>query len=1482
MIRFAADQYILEFQKQRDLWQSRTENAAHFIARGEIHLGILGVSACVFLLQYFLYLARQLWTKSENDDEKTPAFAHFYTPIAYNVTQIVSATTSFALSITTLPHGGSWKRSLLIGYATVLYIGRFAGNSSTQSRIFRHANTIVVVTMLLAVIQTFVPVFIVGATYRPDVLESAIFGCLFATIIIPAISPRPQRIIHSEDESNEDLIFAHKASLEETCSLFSYYWSYEWITWLIIRGLRNELTIDDLPILPSYDTPIQWFKGFQKQRRPGSNTFFTLCRLLKKDIKKMVFWSAMLAFCEFLAPSALMRLLGYLQDPANAVIHPLVWIAVLFFGPALRTLCSQRYIFVATRLMVRVNMSLVQEIYHTAIRSHIYDSSVAERKVNHGGSVVDKELSKGRQADITTLMSSDVQAIYNGREIFFAPVVVPITVVIAVVYLYRLLGWPSLFGVATLFLLSPLPTLASRRVSRIQRSVMQATDARISKITEYLGSIRTLKYFGWEPAMEKEVGVLRQVEQSRVWKRNLTAAVISLAGDLLPMMSLLVSFTAVVLLTNNSLDAPKAFTALSIMEILRTQCVWVSNIVRNASTSLESLRRLDRFFDSAVEIKRHPQGPPAFHNATFRRTPVAAFRLRDINITFTESALNVVTGPTGSGKTSLLLSLIGETILESGMATCPRDVAYVPQTAWLQNDTVRQNILFYSEFDKVRYDSVVAACGLLQDLQQLPEGDLTVVGERGTSLSGGQKQRVSLARAIYSQATTLLLDDVFSALDTHTTAWVYDQCFRKGLLTGRTVILVTHLPSALEDAQTTVYIENGAITSILTNKDRLLASSGTSSISNELTAVESSGAVTPLNNEEADSSNKPYDEVSTDTVSSEQRVSSRLVAEQSSNGRIPRNIAFEYLLNFGGYSFVIFAMVSTLAVQVTYFSVTYWLSIWADAYDRSVTIPNVGYYLSIYAAIILIYLTLQFGNVVIFQAGGWNASRRMHRKLLHAILHAPVSWFDQNPVGRAMNRFGNDVRSMDTVLPEYLNKMIDNCLRFLFRVASIASVMPIFIFPAGIVCSIGILIGEMYTRTQIQVKRLTSISASPVFIHFIDSIAGLSVIRARGDMDDKFFSILSEKVAIQARAMEAQVNLNRWVAVRLDLCAATVTATVGLLAWKVGGDPGLVGFSLSHAVGLGQTILTLVRTMNDLEVELISFQRVKEYTEIQQEGQEQFPEHRQDQPPAHWPNAGQVEFTNITAKYYDGPNILQNINFTINPGDRVGIVGRTGSGKSTLGLTLLRFTELVSGRVAIDGIDISKIPLNRLRTSIALIPQDPVLFSGDVQSNLDPFGELGETELQAALSACCTSIEVASNEDEGRGNQPQSLRLDTPVAANGENFSQGQRQVLGLARAVSRRAKVVLLDEATASVDKETDEHIQQLIRTEFPESTIIAIAHRLRTIVDYDRVIVMGGGEILEMGSPAELVNLNGIFCDMLYKTGEYDELVQLIRNEE
>ena len=363
----------------------------------------------------------------------------------------------------------------------------------------------------------------------------------------------------------------------------------------------------------------------------------------------------------------------------------------------------------------------------------------------------------------------------------------------------------------------------------------------------------------------------------------------------------------------------------------------------------------------------------------------------------------------------------------------------------------------------------------------------------------------------------------------------------------------------------------------------------------------------------------------------------------------------------------------------------------------------------------------------------------------------------------------------------------------------------------------------------------------------------MTVIRARAGMDEVFQGLLAEKLAVHTRSAEAQYNCNRWVSVRSDFCAASVAASAGCVAYFRSGSAGLVGFSLTNAIGLSQTILTLVRTMNELEIELNSYQRMREYADIEPEERLDEEEQRKkaEAIPASWPTSGLIEFQNVTARYQNGPDVLRNISFIARPGERIGIVGRTGSGKSTLGLSLLRFVNVIEGRITIDGININNILLNRLRKSVTLIPQEPVLFSGDVRSNVDPFNESSDTELRAALSAC-TFIQSPSSPTNGteaphHQQQRQNLSLETPVATNGENFSQGQRQVLSLARALCRRSKIVLLDEATASVDQETDMHMQKVLRGMFGDSTIIAIAHRLRTIVDYDRVVVMGGGGIVE-----------------------------------
>ncbi|KAL4891593.1 P-loop containing nucleoside triphosphate hydrolase protein [Aspergillus ambiguus] len=1484
----------------RDIWIHRTEQASDLVATGNLHLAVFLLS-CVFIICSVAVRCLRRWRRSKSRGASpTPGDdLEILVSVPYACAHLAVSITACCLGWLHFHHGPGWKRSLLLSYIVFLTLIQYCFRDRTyRSHAYRHANAMALAASILAFAQDLAPMAIIGATYRPSRVGVALMLCMAAVILIALATPRPRRPF-AVDPETENSLTTGEPSPEETCSLFSYYCSYEWITYVILRGFRRDLTMDDLPPLPSYDDPSKWLEKIKKQRLKGGKTLRTLCRLLSTEIRTMMTWSSITAVVDFIAPYAMLRLLAFLESPEDAIVQPVLWVSLLFIGPMTRSLCYQQYIFTATRLLVRVNISLVQEIYQTAMKSYIYDDSVGRPKEQGHSKPRSMESSKGvpksSQANLTSLMSYDVDAIYNSRDIFYVATASPIATTLALVFLYRMLGWPSVFGVLALLLLTPLPAMASRRVSRIQQSVMRATDVRLARISEYLGSIRTLKYFGWEHAAMDSINEVRGIEQRRLWKRSVYAAAISMAGDLLPMVSLLVMFSIFVLFTGLPLRAPVAFTSLSIMETLRSQFVWLSNVSRYSAQGAESLRRVDHFFDSAGEIKRHPEGPLEMKNATFRRSPIAAFRLHDVSLCFKPRALNVVTGPTGCGKTSLLLSLLGETVLESGSATCPRDVAYVPQAPWLQNDTIRENITFYSPFDESRYNSVVEASGLTQDLQQLPAGDLTVVGEKGTSLSGGQKQRVSLARALYSPSSTLLLDDIFSALDTHTTTLVYDKCFRSGLLSDRTVVLVTHYPPALQEAELVIRMKHGRVMPIPVSSAIQQALLQSSRCSTPGTETDTSTLGNPEAIDHCDSPVDPSATISPAIYGRQSGKTGRIVQETSLTGRVPRSLFFQYMRLFGGPFYAPIAILATVSVQLTYFGITYWLSIWTGAYEKYER-PDTMFYLAIYVASVVTFLIMQLTNNLIYQYGSWVAAKKMHKKLVTAVLSAPISWFDDHPIGRAINRFGNDTRSMDTILIDWLRMSIDNALRFLLRIASVASIMPIFALPAAIICSAGFVIGEMYTRAQVSIKRLTSINYSPVFSHFTDSLAGLSVIRARNGMDIVFQRLLAEKLAVHARSAEAQYNCNRWVSVRSDFCAASVATAAGCMAYLWPGSAALVGFSLTNAIGLSQTILTLVRTTNELEVELNCFQRMREYADIASEEQLSEQEHAKAAAalPASWPAAGRVEFHDVVARYHhDGPDVLRGVSFVANPGERIGIVGRTGSGKSTLGLSLLRFVDVVRGRITIDGIDISQVLLNRLRTSVTLIPQEPVLFSGDVHSNLDPFGVASESELRSALAAC-TSIQVLEGNggmntrvgspppgphNSDHGNKfSRALALDTPVAANGENFSQGQRQVLSLARAMCRRSKVVLLDEATASVDHETDMHMQRVLRSMFPDCTIIAIAHRLRTIMDYDRVLVMADGEIIENGSPADLIKKQGVFWDMVRNTGEYEELLRMV----
>lgn len=878
----------------RITWQYRIQKVSAFIATGNLHLAACSLSLIVLVLSLGLrYLARVYKIKSRVISASSHEAKGHVVPLPFAFVYLMVAIAACCLSWLGVRHSREWKLPIAMTYVVVLGVLRLSCRSNNlKQQIYCHMKSMVTVLLVLAVGQYLAPMTIVGSKYRPSSTQIAFLCCLASMAIVILLSPRPRRHF-APDVETDQLQADERTAPEETCSLFSYYCSYEWMTHVILQGCRRDLTMDDLPPLPWYDDPKKWLKKIKRQRLKGGRTFQTLRRLLRTEIRTMICWAASTSLVEFFAPYAMLRLLAYLEDRQAAIVHPFLWIALLFLGPTMRSVCYQQYLFTATRLLVRVNMSLVQEIYHTAMRSHIYDSSVRRpSSAGHKTTGRSKEAPKSGQANLTSLMSYDVDAIYTSRDIFYVATSGPISTAIAMVFLYQMLGWPSLFGVLALVCLTPLPALASRKVSRIQQSVMLATDVRLSKISEYLNSIRTLKYFGWEPAARNRINEVRGIEQRRLLKRSVYAAAISMAGDLLPFVSLLVIFSIVVLFTDRPLRPPIAFTALSIMETLRSQFVWISNVSRYTAQGAESLRRVDRFFESAEEIKRHPDGPLELRHATFRRTPIAAFKLHDLSISFKPHALNVVTGPTGGGKSSLLLSFLGETVIESGNATCPRDVAYVPQTPWLQNDTIRQNVIFYGQFDKARYETVMEASGLAQDLDQLPNSDLTFVGERGTSLSGGQKQRVSFARALYSRSSTLLLDDIFSALDTHTTSLVYDKCFRSGLLADRTVVLVTSLPAAHRDAEMIIRLEHGRISSVGLSSSSSTESDAPSSVQEQEMDPESLEDLSALQEIE------PLPELETVITHSDQEPADqtgRVVSEKSASGRVPRTLCKLFL-----------------------------------------------------------------------------------------------------------------------------------------------------------------------------------------------------------------------------------------------------------------------------------------------------------------------------------------------------------------------------------------------------------------------------------------------------------------------------------------------------------------------------------------------------------------------------------------------------------
>uniref|UniRef100_A0A060SZS5 ARAD1C02970p n=1 Tax=Blastobotrys adeninivorans TaxID=409370 RepID=A0A060SZS5_BLAAD len=1400
-------------------------------------------------------------------------------------------------------------------------------------------------------------------------------------------------------------------SNEPVASLFQLV-TFSFVDPLIWKGYWNALRMNDVWELREDDHAYHILRGFRKT--PAAlNMVLRMVRYFKKELFLAGIYAVLYSLSTF-GPALLVKaILDYVEDPSRAP-QGVAWLYAIgiFVIAVLDNIIHGQALFIGRRICIRMRAIIIGEVYAKALRRKASvgggDSSLGKKKDSasddDGKEETDEDATQANLGSIINLMAIDAFKVSEICGYLHYFVSGTLQIIFSVVLLYHILGWSAFVGSAAIVGVMPLNYYFSKSFAYYQDALMKVTDQRVEKTNELLQSIRVIKYFGWEDKFAKGVYDVREKELSILWKRCFLWALGASIWFGVPIVITVLSFSSYTLLQGETLTSPVAFTAIALFNIMKVPMDQLADMLSNVLQAKVSIDRVEDFIREPETQKYkqlsedQPRGPNSptigFENASFswgavsKSSEALDFRLRDLNLSFPAGKLSVVVGPTGSGKTSLLMALLGEMDLLSGRVYLPggrsredvkpdpntgmaETVAYCSQQAWLLNDTVKNNILFASPYDEERYQMVIKACALQRDLEILEAGDQTEVGEKGITLSGGQKQRISLARAMYCNARHLLLDDCLSAVDSHTAAYIYEHCLSGPITENRTVILVSHnVALTISKAYQVVVLDNGRVKAFGTPQgvvdsgalgdDDLIRQSASQSASHAASQVATRvGSAVDLASG-TDQSTKPKSlakeltkklnkakQAGTESAALEASSSSdeepaevsrpppaKLVQEESmSEGYVDRKVYMAYIRAMGGPAFWVVLALFFAGYQGTNVLQSWWIREWTvkglvdgdvsvsmvsklptlsdgkkyfassasflanswmsgnsnysmDTFDE--TQPHfahsTGYYLSVYLGIgVLGMISATLKELIIFW-GGLKASRNMFQDLLENVLRAKMRFFDSTPIGRIMNRFSKDIEGVDQDAAPVLAGVAHCLLMCVTTALLIAVITPGFIFAAIVIMCLYSAIATFYLATSRELKRIDSVSKSPIYQHFGETLVGVTTVRAYGDQR-RFVRDNLKKIDDNNRPFFYMWVTNRWLSFRVDTTGALVSfGAAAFILLKIGRiDAGLAGLSLSYALAFNDTVLWVVRLYAVLEMNMNSVERVQEYMHIESEAA---PVIEDSRPPADWPSKGEIEFDRLCLRYApDLPLVVKDASFHVKPFNKVGIVGRTGAGKSTIITALFRFLEAESGRILIDGLDIASIGLRDLRQALAIIPQDPTLFVGTIRSNLDPFNQYSDEAIFEALRRVHLisrdELEESAGEsaDDSEENANQFLNLESPVKEGGSNLSQGQRQLMCLARSLLKVPKVLLLDEATASIDYETDARIQKTIREEFSSTTLLTIAHRLRSIIDYDMILVMDAGQVVEYEKPHVLLQRDSIFRDMCAKSGELESLEALAK---
>ncbi|KAG4153405.1 hypothetical protein ERO13_D04G181300v2 [Gossypium hirsutum] len=1219
--------------------------------------------------------------------------------------------------------------------------------------------------------------------------------------------------------------------------------TFQWLNPLFEKGRIEKLELHHIPSVPESETAdnasLLLEESIRKQKTKSTSLPKAITGTVWKSLAINAVFAGLNTIASYIGPFLISNFVNFLtqKDDSSSYHYGLVLAFIFFFSKTVESLTQRLWYFGAHRIGIRVRAALTVLIYKKSLSTKFVGPS--------NGKVIN-------------LINVDAERIGDFCWYIHGVWLLPIQVFLALVILYWNLGAaPSVAAVFATILVMVSNTPLANRQERLHSKIMEAKDSRIKVTSETLKSMRVLKLHSWEPTFLNKLLQLRETERNWLKKYLYTCSAVAFLFWASPTLVSVITFGVCILL-ETPLTSGTVLSALATFRILQEPIYNLPELISMIAQTKVSFDRIQEFLGEEDQRKFiTSSGPKESGVAVEIKAGEYAWdsssqSLKNPTIKITEKMKIMkgykiaICGSVGSGKSSLLCSILGEIPRISGaVIKVYGKKAYVPQRPWVQTGTIRENILFGKDMDDAFYERVLEACALNQDIEMWDNKDMSVVGERGMNLSGGQKQRIQLARAVYSDSDIYILDDPFSAVDAHTGTHLFKKCL-KGLLSEKTVIYATHQLEFLDAADL-----------VLVMKDGLIVQSGKYE---ELIADSDGELVRQMNahRKSLDQMNPPQDndsliakpcQISQIEVIEEKygdpicfgKLFERSQEEETETGRVKWSVYSTFVTAAYKGALVPVVLLCQVLFQGLQIGSNYWIA-WATEENHKVSREQlIGTFVMLSGGSSIFIL----GRAVLLATIAIETAQRLFLGMITSVFRAPISFFDSTPSSRILNRSSTDQSTLDTDIPYRLAGLAFALIQ-LFSIIILMSHVAWQIFLLFIVIlGISFWYQTYYITTARELARMVGSRKAPILHHFSESITGAGTIRCF-NQEDRFIEKNLSLIDDYSRVAFHNSGTMEWLCVRINFLFNFVFFLVLIILVSLPRstiDPSLAGLAATYGLNLNVLQAWVIWNLCNVENKMISVERVLQFTNIASEAPLVIEDRR---PKPEWPTEGTIELENLQVQYKPTlPVVLKGITCTF-PGEmKIGVVGRTGSGKSTLIQALFRVVEPSGGRIIIDGVDISTIGLQDLRSRLGIIPQDPTLFQGTIRTNLDPLQQHSDQEIWEVLDKCRLADIVR---------QDQRL-LDAPVAEDGENWSVGQRQLVCLARVLLKKRRILVLDEATASIDTATDNVIQETIREETSKCTVITVAHRIPTVIDNDLVLVLDKGKIVEYDKPGNLL---------------------------